>query len=182
MRLAAHRGWLDGVSPRGSPDLTPGGTPGPAHLRGERPEPRRRDLGRHDRARFSHGYGDARHLPTVLVENHSLKPYHRRVLGTRAPRERARARWRTTAAGARGDRRGPRSPARRGPARLERGRAAGDVRVQGVRWRAPRRSLRRPEVEWLGEPVTSTVPASVGRSRLAGAPAGLLDPRRRGPR
>jgi hypothetical protein len=32
--------------------------------------------------RFSHGYGDARHLPTILVENHSLKPYDRRVLGT----------------------------------------------------------------------------------------------------
>jgi hypothetical protein len=32
--------------------------------------------------RFSHGYGDARHLPTVLVENHSLKPNAQRVLGT----------------------------------------------------------------------------------------------------
>ncbi len=31
--------------------------------------------------RFSHGYGDLRHLPTVLVENHSLKPYRQRVLG-----------------------------------------------------------------------------------------------------
>jgi hypothetical protein len=32
--------------------------------------------------RFSTGYGDVRHLPTVLVENHSLKPYKQRVLGT----------------------------------------------------------------------------------------------------
>lgn len=32
--------------------------------------------------RFSNGYGDARHLPTILVENHSLKPYDQRVLGT----------------------------------------------------------------------------------------------------
>jgi len=32
--------------------------------------------------RFSHGYGDLRHIPTVLVENHSLKPYKQRVLGT----------------------------------------------------------------------------------------------------
>ncbi len=32
--------------------------------------------------RFSNGYGDARHLPTVLVENHSLKPFDQRVLGT----------------------------------------------------------------------------------------------------
>ena len=32
--------------------------------------------------RFSNGWGDARHLPAVLVENHSLKPYRQRVLGT----------------------------------------------------------------------------------------------------
>lgn len=31
---------------------------------------------------FSHAYGDLRHLPTILVENHSLKPYRQRVLGT----------------------------------------------------------------------------------------------------
>ena len=32
--------------------------------------------------RFSNGYGDVRHIPTVLVETHSLKPYDQRVLGT----------------------------------------------------------------------------------------------------
>jgi len=32
--------------------------------------------------RFSNGWGDIRHLPTVLVENHSLKPFDQRVLGT----------------------------------------------------------------------------------------------------
>ncbi len=32
--------------------------------------------------RFSNGYGDVRHLPTVLIETHSLKPYKQRVLGT----------------------------------------------------------------------------------------------------
>jgi hypothetical protein len=32
--------------------------------------------------RYANGYGDARHLPTILVENHSLKPYRRRVLST----------------------------------------------------------------------------------------------------
>lgn len=37
-------------------------------------------LGQSD-PRLSHGYGDARHLPTILVENHSLKPYDQRVLG-----------------------------------------------------------------------------------------------------
>ena len=32
--------------------------------------------------RFSNGYGDICHVPTVLIENHSLKPYRQRVLGT----------------------------------------------------------------------------------------------------
>ncbi len=32
--------------------------------------------------RYSNGYGDAAHIATVLVENHSLKPYRQRVLGT----------------------------------------------------------------------------------------------------
>ncbi len=31
--------------------------------------------------RLSNGYGDARHMPAILVENHSLKPYRQRVLG-----------------------------------------------------------------------------------------------------
>ncbi len=33
-------------------------------------------------ARLSTGYGDVRNVATVLVENHSLKPYDQRVLGT----------------------------------------------------------------------------------------------------
>ncbi len=32
--------------------------------------------------RFSNSYGDIRHLPTILIENHSLKPFKQRVLGT----------------------------------------------------------------------------------------------------
>lgn len=32
--------------------------------------------------RFSNAYGDLRRTPSVLVENHSLKPYRQRVLGT----------------------------------------------------------------------------------------------------
>lgn len=32
--------------------------------------------------RYSDSYGDVRHLPSILVENHSLKPYDQRVLGT----------------------------------------------------------------------------------------------------
>jgi hypothetical protein len=33
-------------------------------------------------ARFSNGYGDVRHIPSILLETHSLKPYEQRVLGT----------------------------------------------------------------------------------------------------
>ncbi len=33
-------------------------------------------------ARFSNGWGDLARIPTILVENHSLKPYRQRVLGT----------------------------------------------------------------------------------------------------
>ena len=40
------------------------------------------DVG-HAAPRFSHGYGDLRHLPSVLIETHSLKSYRQRVLGTR---------------------------------------------------------------------------------------------------
>jgi hypothetical protein len=36
----------------------------------------------HTDARLSNGYGDARHVASILVENHSLKPYDQRVLGT----------------------------------------------------------------------------------------------------
>lgn len=32
--------------------------------------------------RYSIGYGDVRHLPSILIENHSLKPFKQRVLGT----------------------------------------------------------------------------------------------------
>lgn len=32
--------------------------------------------------RFSNNYGDLRHIPSILVENHSLKPFKQRVLGT----------------------------------------------------------------------------------------------------
>lgn len=35
-----------------------------------------------DTPRFSTGYGDLAHTPTVLLETHSLKPYRQRVLGT----------------------------------------------------------------------------------------------------
>ena len=33
-------------------------------------------------ARFSNNYGDLVHIPSILLENHSLKPFRQRVLGT----------------------------------------------------------------------------------------------------
>ena len=45
--------------------------PGQGHLKWQNGSPR-----------FSDSYGAARHLPTILVENHSLKSHERRVLGT----------------------------------------------------------------------------------------------------
>lgn len=39
--------------------------------------------------RFSNGWGSAAHVPTILIENHSLKPHEQRVLGTYVFLERA---------------------------------------------------------------------------------------------
>jgi hypothetical protein len=76
--------WLDGVlTPALNGDLeSMGHVPGPLVF-----PTNQRDMGGGRTSwtadvRFSNGWGDARHLPTVLVENHSLKPYPQRVLGT----------------------------------------------------------------------------------------------------
>ncbi len=80
----AIRSWLDDrLRPFVDSELgTAGHIPGPLVL-----SVNHRDLsdgfwGWSAGPRFSNGYGDARHLPTILVENHSLKPYDQRVLGT----------------------------------------------------------------------------------------------------
>jgi hypothetical protein len=59
-----------------------GHIPGPLVFLLDNADPTRGNLGWTALPRFSNGYGDVRHLPTVLVENHSLKPYRQRVLGT----------------------------------------------------------------------------------------------------
>ncbi len=76
--------WLDHtLRPALDADLTKAGhIPGPLVF-----AKNKRDLSEgiiakpHD-PRFSNGYGDLRHLPTMLIENHSLKPFRQRVLGT----------------------------------------------------------------------------------------------------
>jgi hypothetical protein len=76
--------WLDEFfTPGVSRDLKAmGHIPGPlVNLIDDR-APQEGNFGWTAPPRFSNGYGDARHLPTVLIENHSLKPYKQRVLGT----------------------------------------------------------------------------------------------------
>ncbi len=114
--------------------------------------------------RLSTGYGDARHVPTILVENHSLKPYDQRVLGTyvfleetlrvvgrevatlRAAAETDRARrpqsvplsWRVPAAGT--------------PDQIE---------ILGITSRKTLSPITGDvRVEWLGKPVAMRVPVS----------------------
>ncbi len=59
-----------------------GHIPGPYLELKEETDPAQGIVDRTAGIRFSEGYGDARHLPTVVVETHSLKPYAQRVLGT----------------------------------------------------------------------------------------------------
>jgi hypothetical protein len=76
--------WLDQrLTPMLHQELEAAGhIPGPLVFLMDNGDPTRGNLGWTSGPRFSNGYGDARHLATVLVENHSLKPYDQRVLGT----------------------------------------------------------------------------------------------------
>jgi hypothetical protein len=80
----AIAGWLDSVlRPALNRDLEKmGHVPGPLIFQVDKVDPTQGIWSWTGSPRFSNGYGDARHLPTVLVENHSLKPFKRRVLGT----------------------------------------------------------------------------------------------------
>ncbi|MEM9292091.1 MAG: M14 family metallopeptidase [Acidobacteriota bacterium] len=76
--------WIQQVlEPALAEDLeSEGHIPGRLVFLVDKADPSRGNFGWTAGPRFSNGYGDARHLPTVLVENHSLKPYPQRVLGT----------------------------------------------------------------------------------------------------
>jgi murein tripeptide amidase MpaA len=114
-----------------------------------------------DQPRFSTGYGDARHLPTVLVENHSLKPYPQRVLGMYVLLESA---LRTASAEAASLRAAiAEDRARRGSSvPLSWKTAAGEpemLEFLGVESRqAPSAISGGVRVEWLGRPVTLQIP------------------------
>ncbi|MFC1543049.1 M14 family metallopeptidase [Candidatus Neomarinimicrobiota bacterium] len=76
--------WMDQrLTPALNKDLkAKGHIPGPLIFAVDNQDPSRGIVGWTAGPRFSNGYGDARHLPTLLVENHSLKSYRQRVLGT----------------------------------------------------------------------------------------------------
>jgi len=59
-----------------------GHIPGPLIFAKNKKNPREGIVAWSASPRFSNGYGDARHLPTILIENHSLKSFRQRVLGT----------------------------------------------------------------------------------------------------
>src|ERR1051325_8270741 len=110
--------------------------------------------------RFSNGYGDARHLPVVLVENHSLKPDDQRVLGTYVFLEQALrvlaadvAKLRSAVASDRASRPAAIALSWRLP--------AGEPQTMEIRGIASRKSLSPisgdVRVEWLGQPVTRRV-------------------------
>jgi hypothetical protein len=110
--------------------------------------------------RFSNGYGDARHLPTILVENHSLKPYRQRVLGAYVF---LAACIRALAADRPGLARAAAEDAARRPAQVPLAWKAGGVErlfsFKAVEWRlldAPLSGGKR--IEYLGRPRTISVP------------------------
>ncbi|MEW6363278.1 MAG: M14 family metallopeptidase [Acidobacteriota bacterium] len=80
----AIAGWLDRfLSPALTNDLTAmGHIPGPLVYALDATDLSKGIVGWTAGPRYSNGFGDVIHLPTVLIENHSLKPFGERVLGT----------------------------------------------------------------------------------------------------
>jgi murein tripeptide amidase MpaA len=111
-------------------------------------------------ARLSNGYGDARHVPTLLVENHSLKPYEQRVLGTYVLLEAVLRHAAADAAKLReaiaADR------ARREPTialRRTMGESSVEVEVLGIDWKLRESTVSGGKwLEWTGQPRTFRAP------------------------
>ena len=111
--------------------------------------------------RFSNGYGDARHLPTLLVENHSLKPYRQRVLGTYVLLE---STLRTLAKYGKQLRRAVTADRTRQPERVPLTWKVPDAKPDeleflGVQWETTPSDISGGErISYTGQPVTLTVP------------------------
>jgi hypothetical protein len=118
--------------------------------------------------RLSHGYGDARHMPSVLVENHSLKPYDQRVLGTYVFLEQTLRTVARDAAGLRNAKRAARA-ARSKTIPLswrvaEADKAGTPIEVLGIESRQTLSPISGGvRTEWLGKPTKATAPFTIER-------------------
>lgn len=105
--------------------------------------------------RFSNGWGSAAHVPTILIENHSLKPHEQRVLGTYVFLEQA---MRTLAAGSADLRAAVAADSALRPAEIpanfvQDAEPSTTRAFKGIRyetWDSPASGRR--EIRWLGEP------------------------------
>ncbi len=156
--------WLDGtLRPALDRDLAAQGhIPGPLVQLVDGDDPSKGMFEWTAPARFSHGYGDARHLPSMLVENHSLKPYRQRVLGTRVLLETT---LRTLAEGASSERlrAAIHSDRARRPNQLPLGwrptQELGKMAFRGVTWKtSPSKISGTTRIEWLGGTETVEMP------------------------
>ena len=105
--------------------------------------------------RFSNGWGSAAHVPTILIENHSLKPHEQRVLGTYVFLEQA---LRTLAAEGRGLRAAIAADSALRPAEIPANFEPDDQpsttrAFRGIRYETyDSPASGRREIRWLGEP------------------------------
>lgn len=147
--------------PRATRDLEAmGHVPGPYLMLREDTDPAKGILDVTTGIRFSQGYGDARHLPTVIVETHSLKPYAQRVLGTYVVLESSLA-----LLGSERDslRKAIREDEARRPAEVpldwkesDRG---GTITIKGIDFRVSDSTISGGKrVEWTGRPAEMTLP------------------------
>jgi murein tripeptide amidase MpaA len=154
--------WLKGsLVPEWTRDLEAmGHVPGPYLWLREDANPAKGVVDAISGVRYSDGYGDARHLPTVLIENHSLKPYEQRVLGTYVLLEstlgtlgRAGQALRDAAARDRNDRPAQVALDWKAPEASER------VTIKGVEHRGRKSDVSGATwTEWTGKPVDTTLP------------------------
>jgi len=167
--------WLSGsFTPAARQALRAAGhVPGPLVLAVDGDDPAQGFLEFTASPRYSNGYGDAVQIPSVLVENHSLKPFRRRVLGTRVLLEAA---MRQLAEGAAELREAiARDRARRAdPLPLDFGVATGEpplVDFLGIGWRHELSSVSGARrLEWTGQPVSIRLPLHRMTRPLATAP------------
>jgi murein tripeptide amidase MpaA len=156
--------WLDAtLRPAVSGDLEAAGhIPGPFVWLVDRLDPSVGVVEWTASPRYSNGYGDARHLPTVLVETHSLKPHRQRVLGVRVLLESVlrvmSVRGEELRAAVVRDRAQEREQLVFTWSRSS-VRPVGEMRFLGVEARLrPSLITGVPEVEWTGKPIAVTAP------------------------